>query len=29
MARNLRIESTDSKAERDYAALQPYTTAER
>ena len=26
MANNLRIESTDSKAERDYAALQPYTT---
>jgi hypothetical protein len=26
MAKNLRIESTDSKAERDFAALQPYTT---
>jgi hypothetical protein len=26
MAKNLRIDSTDSKAERDYAALQPYTT---
>jgi len=26
MAKNLRIESTDSKAERDLAALQPYTT---
>ena len=26
MAKNLRIESTDSEAERDFAALQPYTT---
>ena len=26
MAKNLKIESTDSKAERDFATLQPYTT---
>jgi hypothetical protein len=26
MPKNLRIESTDSEAERDFAALQPYTT---